>query len=234
MVGWFLEHWGTMSQLILGLVALLLAIRPKAVLDLEERSPKWKIFVPLIVGIIAITGYMVAESNDGKLKGQLATMFQQVKLEATKGDIGDLIAHIDSGFKSVTDAIEELCKPKKQPAKIIPQPVIVPLPVPPHVSVTQSRAVSTDSQFRYGLQVTIQSDQSIPASFQIECTGAVGKVDAFMVGRAAYMEVMLGSAANNPNVAIVHYGYPPLTPQSPLVVTILSKEDIRVTGVKPL
>jgi hypothetical protein len=41
------------------------------------------------------------------------------------------------------------------------------------------------------------------------------------------MSVMFGT---NGNDAIVRIGYPSLTPQSPLIVTILSKENIRATG----
>jgi hypothetical protein len=67
----------------------------------------------------------------------------------------------------------------------------------------------------------------------MECIGDVGKVTAFLVGHTIGMDVILGSLANNPTVAIVHFGYPPLSPQSPLVITILSRGDIRVKAVKP-
>jgi hypothetical protein len=221
-----------MSQLIVGLIAFVLSVWPATVAELEKK-PKYKIGLPIAVGVIAITGWSVAESNNGKLNDQLTTMYNQVRLEATKDDIGTLVTHIDNGFKSVTDAIASLCKPQK--AVKIPQQTVVqpPLPTPPHVGVAQARTVSTDPQFKFALQVTIQSDQQMPASFAIECTGEVGKVEAFLVGHTMGMGVMLGTLTNNPSVAIVHFEYPPLSPQSPLVVTILSKEDIRVKAVKP-
>ena len=229
--GWLYEHWGTMSQLIVGVFAFVLSIRPKTVAALEE-DPELRIGLPILVGVIFVTGYMVSESSDANLKAQLATMYQQVRLEATKDDISSLSTHIDNGFKSVVDAIASLCKAAKPttiPQHAATQP---PLPVPPNVSITQARAVSTDPQFRFALQVTIQSNQQIPASFVFECSGDVGKVDAFLVGHSAMMEVLLGRG-QNPNEAIVHFGYPPLSPQSPLIVTILSKEDIRVQSVRP-
>ena len=228
--GWCYEHWGTLSQLIVGLFAFTLSILPHSVAELEKKL-RWKIGLPILVGTIAITGYVVSESSDAELKSQLSTMFNQVRLEATKDDIGILVTHINDGFKSVVDAIATLCKPSHKPPKssqITAQPA---LPAPPHVSITQARALSTDPQFKFALQVTVQSDQQMPASFVFECSGEVGKVDAFIVGRGVGMDVVLGT--QSPTVALVHFGYPPLTPQAPLVVTILSKDDIRLNAVKP-
>ncbi|MFI5110053.1 MAG: hypothetical protein ACHP78_14595 [Terriglobales bacterium] len=227
--GWFYQHWGSMSQLIVGLVAFLLAMLPSTVLKLEKK-PQYKIGIPLFVGLIAITGYIVSEQGESELKHQLQTMYQQVRLVATKDDIANLTAHIDTGFKSVVDAITGICKPSKQPHAPEQAAPLLPLPVPPNTTITQTRALSTDPQFRFGLQVTIQSTQSVQASFAIECTGEVGQVTAFMVGQSAYVGRRFGRGENR-NVATVHFDYPPLSPQTPLVVTILSEEDIRVKAV---
>jgi hypothetical protein len=105
------------------------------------------------------------------------------------------------------------------------------LPAPPHISFTQARGVSTNPAFPYALQVTIQSDQQVPVAFAVNCTGAVGDVKAILIGQGAYMSVMLGT---NGNAALVKFGYPPLTPQSPLVITIFSKDDIRAIAVRAL
>jgi hypothetical protein len=230
-IGWLYEHWGSLSQLIVGLLAFLLSILPSRVAELEKKA-KYRIGLPFFVGVIAITGYVVSDSQDTKLKGQLATMFQQVTLEATKDDIFKLTTHIDEGFKNVADAIATLCKPSKTPQLLQKAEQQPPLTAPPNVRITQARAVSTNPEFKFALQVTIQSDQPIPASFAIECTGEVGNVNAFMVGQSAYMGIMFG-VGNDPHIAIVRIQYPQLTPQSPLVVTILSKEDIRVKAVRP-
>lgn len=220
-----------MSQLIVGLIAFLLSVLPSTVAKIEKK-PAWRFGLPFLVGIIAITGYLVAESSETELKGQIGRLYSQVRSEATKDDVSNLTTHIDNGFKTVVDAIASLCKPARPPKSTQAPPSQSSLSVPPHVSITQARAVSTDAQFKFGLQVTVQSDQQIPASFAIECSGEVGKVDAFMVGQSAYLSVQLG-IGTDPDVAIVHFGYPPLTPQSPLVVTILSKDDIRVKQVRP-
>ena len=234
MFGWLYEHWGGMSQLILLLVAFVVSIRPKAIAQLEER-PLWKIGIPLLVGIIGITGYITSESGSASLKSQLNTMYQQARIEATKDDIGNLTSHIDSGFTSVVAAIASISK-QQHPVTIGKKPEstssVPPLPLPPHITITQARGLSTKPEFQFALQVTIQADQQIPASFAIECTGSVGDVAAFMVGKSAYLEVMLG-VGSKPNIALVHFGYPPLAPQSPMVVTIFSKDDIRVKAIAP-
>jgi hypothetical protein len=68
-------------------------------------------------------------------------------------------------------------------------------------------------------------------AFAIERTGEIGAVDAFWVGQGAYLSRLVGV---NRSEAVVKFGYPPLTPQTSLIVTILSKGDIRVTGIKSL
>jgi hypothetical protein len=57
--GWLKENWKSMSQLIVGFFAIILALRPKAVADLEEK-PLWIIGFPALVGIIAISGFVLS------------------------------------------------------------------------------------------------------------------------------------------------------------------------------
>lgn len=227
------ENWGPVSQLIVGLLAFILAIRPGRVAELE-KGRTWRIGLPLLVSFLFITGFIQSIRSDSELRGQVRTMYARTMLEATKDDIETLTGHIDSGFKSVVEAIigVKTVKQIKPPIVKPPEQQNPVLPSPPHITWAQSRTLSPDPQL-YALQVTIQSDQSIPVSFAIECTGPVSKVDAFLVGQGAYMSVLLGTLQGNPNVAVVKIGFPPLTPQTPLVVTILSKENIRVTGIRP-
>lgn len=229
-IGWVYEHWGTMSQLIVGLLAFVLSLFPSKVAEIE-KSPKWRLFLPVLVGVVAITGYLVSESSTSNLQQQISTLYFQSQIEATKSDIHTLTDHIDNGFKSVVEAIKELCKPLK-PAPT-PKPAQAPpaLPAPPHITVSQARALPSDPRYAYGLQVTVQSDQSVPVSFAIKCSGPIGAVNAFLVGQGAYLSKLIG--VQPADTAIVRFGYPPLTPQSPLIVILSSQQDIRVLRVTP-
>lgn len=217
--GWIYEHWGTMSQLVVGLIAFVLSILPSKVAEIE-RSAKWKILLPIVVGTIAITGYMVSEYSASNLQRQISTLYLQSRVEATKVDMQALTDQMDAGFKGVVETIRALCKPVAQlPPPTRPQK-IQPLPAPPHVTVTQARALPSDPAYAYGLQVTIQSDQSVPVSFAIKCSGPIGAINAFLVGQGVYLSVFRGIESNHPDTAVVRFGYPPLTPQSPLIVIL--------------
>jgi hypothetical protein len=241
-MGWFWEHWSQMSSIVITVIAIYLALAPKTIAD-REKKWAWKIGVIAVVLLFSITGSFEDKMSLDQLKSQISTLFGQLAVAATKNDIGTLTAHIDAGFNDIVSAIKDLnqsTKPTKPTVAIAPvkpsnelSTHIEPpsLPAPPHISFTQARGVSTDPAFTYALQVTIQSDQQVPVAFAVDCTGAVGDVKAFLIGQGVYMSVKLG---RNGNAAFVRFGYPPLTPQTPLVITIFSKGDIRAIAVRAL
>lgn len=232
-LGWLRENWGSMSTLIVGLLAILLAVFPSTVAGLEKKSV-WRILFPFIVGVIAITGFISSQSSETALRGQIDTLYRNSTGEATKSDLTNLTSAMNRGFDRIVNAIASSSEKRRaatvtaKPKAEIPAP---PLPAPPHITFTQARGVSTDPAFKFALQVTVQSDQQVPVAFGIECTGNVGKVTAFLVGQAVYFNTLFGQRGNE---AIVKFSYPALNPQAPLVVTILSTEDIRVKGINAL
>src|SRR5271168_5403806 len=98
-LGWLKEHWGDMSQLILGFIAIMLAVRPQAVLDLEKKSPLWKLGAPIVFGIIAISGFVASQGGTAELKRQIGTLYIQTTSIASKDDVANLTTHIDDGFE---------------------------------------------------------------------------------------------------------------------------------------
>jgi hypothetical protein len=195
----------------------------------DKKSSRWFFAaICMALAIFAIASnhaQRVWDEKDKEAAGQQLT--QILNNGATHGDIKMLDQHMADGFAGVIAAIKN--QPIKPPEKV--HPLEVPLPAPPHVSFAQERAVPTEP-FLYALRVIIQSDATIPASFQIECNGKVENVNAFLVGKGAYMDFRVGLSADS-NGAIVHIGFPPLSPESPLVVTLQSNSDIRVKEIKP-
>lgn len=260
--GWAYAHWGTMSTLIVGLIAFILSLRPSVVAKLEQK-PAWKFGIPVLVGCIAITGYIASESSTANLESQINAMYQQTRLEATRSDIQSLGTYLASAFGNVMRAVSEnqvnveqainrirrskpVAAPPKPQSKSpsaspssaqIPPPnvavpsTIAPIASPPQITVTQASALPSDAAYKYGLQVTIQSNESLPVSFAIQCTGAIGEIKAFLVGQGVYLSKLTGVRGGN--TAIVRFGYPPLTPQSPLVVVLSSNDNIRALKVYP-
>ena len=234
--GWIKESWGSVSQLILGLLALILALRPKAFAQLEEKA-LWKVAAPLLVGIVAISGFVLSQKGDNELRSQVRFLFTQTQASLSKTDMDSVIAHIDLGFGKLASRLSGIPKsslaPRGEHAQQHSSRAVEPiLPAPPHVTFTQSRGVSTDPEFPFALNVTIQSDQPVPVSFAINCSGELGKIGKFLlVGQGVYFSVAYGVTGTR---AQIRFGYPPLTPQSPLVVTILSKKDVRVIGIEAM
>jgi hypothetical protein len=151
--------------------------------------------------------------------GQLIAFGQS---QATGDDLRKIAGDLLKGIGGVSTAVKERPSPIAE---------IQPLPPPTveHTRFTYRRAASTDPEYPFGLQVIISSDIKIdPVGFAIECTGEVGKVAFFVTGQAMYMMSYAGPAPSDKNVAIVKFAFPSLQPETPLVVTILSKTDIRV------
>lgn len=106
----------------------------------------------------------------------------------------------------------------------------VPIPTIENTRLIQKPTISDKAEYPYGLQVIIQSNVVIqPVGFGLECDGEIGDFSFFIAGQTAYMSVQkgIGGGANR-NVAIIKFGFPPLTPESPMVVTLFSKTQIKV------
>jgi hypothetical protein len=82
------------------------------------------------------------------------------------------------------------------------------------------------------LQVILQTDvQQQPTAFIIECDGEITAGEFFMAGQAVMMGVAYGVQPDKKRFYL-RVSFPPFTPQSPIVVTLLSKSAVRVTRVE--
>jgi hypothetical protein len=237
----------SVAGLLLATLAVALGFVKESEKFLEPKKTLriWLAISLVIVGGGAFASDLVQRAEDQREKeaaiaerkillqqnGQLIAASQ---IQATSDDIHKLDAHITDGFLTVVAVIKGV----KAPTKTTPAQNIGPQ-LPPalaqNLTFTQRRAPSSDPSLPYGLQIIIQSNITIrPVGFAFACTGEVGKIDFFIAGQSAYLSVTTGISGEKKNIPFVKFAFPPLVPETPLVVTLLSKEDIRVTEVQQI
>ncbi|MGA2465468.1 MAG: hypothetical protein ABSH06_14070 [Thermodesulfobacteriota bacterium] len=101
-----------------------------------------------------------------------------------------------------------------------------------HIQVSQGRTVSNRDDAPYALQVILQTDVSTqPTAFMIETDGDIEDGRFFLVGQAVMMSVGYGVQPDKRHFYL-GFAFPAFTPPSPIVITLLSKTDIRVIAVR--
>lgn len=232
--GWLIENWPDMATLVLILVGVLVAMFPGKVSKMEGTK-RWRFGVSIILILIGTTGFWQGLRQKHDLQSQITTLTSAAAIEATKDDLKQLATHLDDGFTRVVNALGILSKTPKQPVITPSLPPQSAAPTVEHTRFTWRVVPSDKPEFPYALQVIIQSDVTIePVSFAVECTGPVEEVRSFIAGQGAYFNVFNVPSEQNKNVGIVHFTFPPLKPETPLVVTLLSKQDIRVKSISKL
>jgi hypothetical protein len=174
-----------------------------------------------------------SEEERHTLQGQIGKLVDTSVATATHEDVNRIDRDVQTGFGNVVTAIGNIRLPNPPPIKpnSATPPTTPPLQeAPQSIRFTQKRVPSTDPKLLYALQVIVQTDApSTPVSFAFDCTGPIADLSFFIAGQSAYMSVQYGT---NSNVGTLKIGYPPLTPDSPLVVTILSKDSVQVQRIR--
>jgi hypothetical protein len=169
-----------------------------------------------------------AQSERDALMKQISTLIASAQVQATGDDITKLGTIVMSGLDKVISSLHGE-KQVKETSKQVPSEKFKSVPTVESTTLVQRPTTSDDPQLPYGLQVIVQSNTTIdPVAMGFECDGEVGKVNFFIAGQGAYLNVQAGPADQNKNIAIVRFSFPPLKPETPMVVTVLSKSQIRV------
>jgi hypothetical protein len=234
LVGWIWEHWADIVTWILMLGAFMLAVIPSTIAELEKRprwGRLWKSGLPLLVILIGFTGFLQSMRSNDKLKAQARQAYSVSLISATKDDIKSLTEHLDEGFENVIAAVNALRTGKMPPPLIKKQPQLPP-PVVEHIRYTESRIASSDPSAPYGLQAIIQTDTPIqPVGFKITCDGEITDGNFFVVGQSVMMGVAKGFSQDKKSF-LFSFQYPPVKPETPIVVKLQSRTDIRVTKIE--
>ena len=200
-----------------------------------------------IIGIIMVLGQGLLQhredskhSNDTvelkdtikNLRDQVFALNNALKLQVSIDDLHHLESVIIIGFDHLESVVRE-GRPGKPVHQAATQPSLPPAVVE-HIRIMQRRAASDDPNAPYGLQVVMQTDVTMqPVAFKVECDHEITQAKAFIVGEGAYMSVGTSYSGDRKSF-MFSWKYPPFTPSSSLVVTLLSKEDIHVTKVEKI
>jgi hypothetical protein len=109
----------------------------------------------------------------------------------------------------------------------IPEP-----PIMTGLRFTQKRVASDDIHAPYGLEVVIQTEAVIqPVRILVVCDGEI-KDGRVSTGGGAATNVLFGVQSDRPNIFSLSWDIPALTPATPIALTLMSKQPIRVTQIK--
>jgi hypothetical protein len=138
-----------------------------------------------------------------------------------------------SPVPTTKDAVEPL------PAAIPPASdgkATTPKPELAHVRVASQRTIiSTNPDFPYALEAVIQTDVNIdPVAFAITCDGQIGIANAGFSTGGTYFQTKSGQINNDPHMFGFEWKSPAFSPDTPIVVDILSKEYIKVVGLQQI
>lgn len=168
------------------------------------------------------------------LSGQITTLVNASRIQATADDIRNIELSLANGFKSVTEALKS-CFKGKPPVTVqvpSPQPSVPPAPTVEHIQITQRAAVSNTPDAPYGWQVIMQANDTIqPVAFRVDCDAPIQTANQFIAGQSAYMSVAESYSADRKSYTF-SFQYPPLTPMAPLVVTVYSKQPIHIVKIE--
>jgi hypothetical protein len=209
--------------------------------------------------MIAVQGWLIyseqrqARIDQANLRDQITALVNATRLQATLDDIKGMHKAITEGFGRLESVLNPLTRrpalteaPKAQPqAEAKPEPKTEPKsepkpeakeplgpPTVEHVRLTQRRAPSDKAETPYGLQAILQSDTTIqPAAFRLVCDGEISEGRFFIAGQAVIMSMAQGLSRDR-RAFEFSFRYPPFTPEAPIIVTLLSKSDIRITRVE--
>jgi hypothetical protein len=233
-------------------VGAFMAVAPKIASKIEE-NPRRVRFIGILIFVVSMAALYFGTEDKKASKKQIDTLIAASSNEATTSDIATLRGDITGALGHLTDAVNKLSDTKEE-AHVASRPTRPPVAhpttepsashavaspqsvsqpgAPQSIRFTQRRVPSTDPSLPYVLQVIVQTDApSAPISFEFDCSGPPAKLDFFVAGQGAYMMVSSGVQGN---AGYLKIGYPSLTPDKPLVVTISSKEDLTVQGIKQI
>jgi hypothetical protein len=191
--------------------------------------------------------------------GSAAVYYQQVlsgaqARESAKQDIDEAVAPLNSAIGSLAAqdkqlAAKVLSQPSRAPlvaaVAVAPRPLsspgrsrlvapAAPAPEQPHMaSVRYSTrdVISTDEADPYEKQVIIQTTATIErAAFEVKADGPIDKAGFFVTGEAALMNVGWDYAENH-TAYVFGFGFPSFQPDTPIVVTVFSKQSLAITSV---
>jgi hypothetical protein len=241
-VRWFFYALPSISGIILATASFALVF----VRELDEhlrdkRKVRWALAIVLaIIGISAFVSDRVQQIEDRRerdgerkdatserreLVSQINTLVRSSQSQATGEDVRRLATEVQLGFLGLQGVVRGKTWPVQVP--VAPKPAVV-----EHLRFTEKRVSTDNSELPYGEQVIIQTDitHSKPR-LEIDFDGEVFGGEFFMAGASVMFAKRMGVLSDQHKI-ILGFDFPEWVPESPLVVTVFSKQPVKVTAIK--
>ncbi len=226
------------TTVLLGVLSIALAAYGGILASDKVRHRVWFAVLGILgAALTGVQGYYLhveGERNSGQisqLSTQVATLLNTIKLQATIDDFRNVEHAITNGFSRLESAVKGR---KVAPVQTAQKKESLPPPVVQHVRYTERRTASPRPDAKYGIQVIIQTDVAIqPTAFKITCDQDIAEAHFFLAGVGIYMGVT-DRIPEDRKSYLFGFQMPAFTPETSLVATLFSKEDIRVLDVQQL
>jgi hypothetical protein len=253
LLAWPIWHWrgpllsslSDVSNLLLIAAGIWFGMNPAKAQEIELTQTRRRRIIGgvlIVVGIVGlVSGYFDKKATRlalGQLVAASASQATKQDIEVLRAEVGGLRKDTKAGFGDVVGAINTLgdrlvgktFKPTPKPPVSEEAPKVVPPPAIEHILYTQKDVPVPEGGPKYGKQVVIQTDRLIqPTQIRIIATGKIENANFSVVGLPI---VMSYRTIIQSNILTIGFTYPPFTPESPIVVTLLSNSHIDVASVK--
>jgi hypothetical protein len=242
--GVVLDSLSDVSSLLLVFAGLWFAMSPSQATALEQNRTTRMIVgigLALVGGVGLVSGYYDKKATKDTLKqltAASATQATQKDIQGLRGDIGELRTDTKNGFDGVINAINTLgdrlvgksYKPSPKPKIPEKAPEIEKPPVREHILYAPKDVPAGATGPAYAKQVIVQTDQnSQPTVLQVEADKEIKSGRFFIAGQPVMMNVRTRVSGNTFTLG---FGYPAFTPENPVVVTLLSDQQLEIKSVK--
>ncbi len=93
---------------------------------------------------------------------------------------------------------------------------------------------STNSELPNGLEIVLLPDRTMsPAAMTLKFTGEVGEIHS-SIDSADVIDAQSGILVSSPNTVVLEWRTPPFGPFSPLLLTVFSKDPIKLTKAESI
>lgn len=103
------------------------------------------------------------------------------------------------------------------------------------IRITKQKPVgSTNSALPNGLEIVLVPDREMtPAAMTLKFTGEVGEIHS-SVDSADVIDAQSGILVSSPDTVIIEWRTPPFGPFAPLLLTVFSKDKIKLESAEPI
>ncbi len=193
----------------------------------------------LLLGVGAFFSNKVQKSQDDvskkKQEDSITELQNQIKIlvngtvnQASATQLNSVVSLIEADFKHIENMCGHASSSQTRPVSPAADKG---LEAPSTIRSTQKTVPSTDPNNPFGLQIVLQSDVQTPAAFKLTFSGPISDITFFMAAQPISFGRQYFVDPDDKAIAVVRQLSPPLGPESPMVINVLSKSQVRLISV---